>query len=160
MALKRKLSNILQLVLKTNIHIRNIASEEVTSCGFVQNLSFSCVHIHICACLFIYTQIYGDSTLPLDNQDTRYTALWVSLYRNSSIQLFWLRRKPQKYTSLCPLTGITRQNYMWTWFLRRKLRSSSSIWPSCLFVPCSSLKRIYHFQSLNVTPLFLYCAPW
>lgn len=65
--------------------------------------------------------------------------------------------------SLCPLCWdckhVSRQCSR---ILGRELRfskSMSAVWLSCLFVPHSSLKRMYNFQLLNVTYLCLCYAP-
>lgn len=137
---------------------------------------FSCVYV--CS----YTSTCGYYTFPfaVTAQDAMRTVSWGSVYwnsPNSPIELFLLMTKPQRCNnrpptpsvplslslSLCPLCWdckhVSRQCSR---ILGRELRfskSMSAVWLSCLFVPHSSLKRMYNFQLLNVTYLCLCYAP-
>lgn len=137
---------------------------------------FSCVYV--CS----YTSTYGYYTFPLavTAQDAMRTVSWGSVYwnsPNSSIELFHLKMKPQRCNilppppsiklslslSLCPLCWdckhVSRQCSCILGSELRFSKSMSTVWLSCLFVPHSSLKRIYNFQLLNVTCLCLCYAP-
>lgn len=136
---------------------------------------FSCVYV--CS----YTSTYGYYTFPLGvtTQNATLTVSWGSVYWNSPNTNWTIPSEDEapemQYSppapsvklslslSLCPLCWDCKHvSWQCSRILGRELRfsrSMSTVWLSCLFVPHSSLKRIYNFPLLNVTCLCLCYAP-